>query len=100
MSRLEPALTGLVCRGEAGYDGRPMAQRTSKKRKRRSGHGGGGGGVLMSMRTGFRNAAHRAAGAPSKRKQSKTWQVINWLITIVLLGVAAYLFARRFGYID
>jgi hypothetical protein len=80
-----------------------MAQKSSKKRKRKSGHGGGGGGgggVLMSLRTGFKNAAHRAAGAPSKKKPSKTWQVVNWVITVVLLGVAAYLFARRFGYID
>jgi len=53
----------------------------------------------MSLRTGFRNTAHRVAGAPSKRKPSKTWQIINWVATIALLGLAAYLFARRFGYL-
>jgi hypothetical protein len=79
-----------------------MAQRSSRKRKHRSGRSsgsGGGGGVMMSLRTGFRNAAHRAAGKPSKKKPTKTSQIVNWVITIVLLGVAVYLFARRFGYL-
>jgi len=64
------------------------------------GGGGGGGGLLTSMRGGFKKAAHAATGTGEKKRPSPAGKIANWVLTIVLIGVAAFLLLRRCGYIE
>jgi hypothetical protein len=68
-----------------------MSKRKDRKRK---GNGGGGGGTLMGMRSGFQGLVGVRKG-PAK-KQSKTWNVISWVLVIGLAGAALFLFLRRY----
>ena len=78
--------------------------RKKRKGRKRSGGGskssGGGGGVMVSMRSGFKNVAKSATGKGKKKPQTPLGKALNWGLTIALLAVAAYLAAKRFGYIE
>lgn len=93
--------------------GTKVKKRTSKKRKKSGagggggatssgggGDSGGGGGVMMSLRGGFQKAGRAVTGtgeAKSKsKKQSKSGKILNYVLTIGLLAVLAYLVYTRF----
>lgn len=80
----------------------------SKKRSKSGGGGGGGefkpsgggdgggGGVLMSMRGGFKKAGQAVTGGAEAKKPSKVGKIANYVLTIGLLAVLAYLVWTRF----
>lgn len=75
-----------------------MATKARKKKRKKSGKGGGGGGggggVMMSLRTGFKNVTHRAAGRGGA--PSKTSRIVNAVLTAAVLVVLAWVLLRRF----
>jgi hypothetical protein len=77
------------------------AHKKRKKSSNRRKSSSGGGGVMMSMRSGFRNVARKAVGSGKKQTKppSTLSKVLNWGLTAILLAIAAYLLARRLGYI-
>ncbi len=94
-------VNSLRVRTYTGYDPLVMGKSRKKKKRRKSNKksSSGGGGLMISLRGGFKKAAHRATGAGPKKKPSKIGTIISYAFTLALLAVAAYLLLRRLEYI-
>lgn len=83
-----------------------MAKKARKKKRRSSSKSSGSkssgskssGGVMMSMRGGFKRAAQSATGTGNK-SGGKNTQTFWWIVTVILLAIAAYMALQRLGYL-